>query len=405
MSETAGEETPAGTGAGFEDLGLAEPVLAGVRAAGFVEPRPIQARALPAALAGQDVLGLARTGTGKTAAFALPILEAVLRRSDGDGPVALVLAPTRELAAQIADDIEQLGVHVRPRVALVIGGVKAATQEASLGAGVDVVVATVGRLLDLVRGGAAALGEVGVLVLDEADRMIDMGFLPDVRRVLERLPAERQTMMFSATMPESVQALAQRVLRAPEIIDLGHTMPAETITHVAVTVRESAKGKLLQKLLEDAGEGATALIFVRTKQRAKAVSRDLERRRFDVELLHGDKKQGARTRALDRFRAGEVRVLVATDLASRGIDVEGVALVINYDVPTDPDTYVHRIGRTGRAEREGAAYTFLSPGDMGDLRAIEHRIGERIARAEVEGFANLDVEELSSPRRRSRRRR
>lgn len=409
MSEHARDVAGAGGPAeqGFEALGLSAPLLAGVRAAGFTAPRPIQARALPAALAGRDVLGLARTGTGKTAAFALPLLEAVGRREPGPAPVALVLAPTRELATQIAAECERLGSALAPRVALLIGGVKSAAQEARLAAGADVVVATVGRLLDHLRSGALSLDDVETLVLDEADRMVDMGFLPDVQRVLDRLPVERQTMMFSATMPESVQALAQRRLREPEIIDLGHTMPAETIDHVVVTVRESAKPKLLRALLDEA-EGQSVLVFVRTKQRAKSVSYGLQKRGLEVELLHGDKKQGARTRALDRFRSGEAAVLVATDLASRGLDVEGVGRVLNYDVPTDPDTYVHRIGRTGRAERAGVAFTFVAPGDLPELRAIEHRIGERIQRAEIPGFAVLDVEELSggrAPRRGGRRRR
>ncbi|MEC8495158.1 MAG: DEAD/DEAH box helicase, partial [Planctomycetota bacterium] len=231
MSEHARDVAGAGGPAeqGFEALGLSAPLLAGVRAAGFTAPRPIQARALPAALAGRDVLGLARTGTGKTAAFALPLLEAVGRREPGPAPVALVLAPTRELATQIAAECERLGSALAPRVALLIGGVKSAAQEVRLAAGADVVVATVGRLLDHLRSGALSLDDVETLVLDEADRMVDMGFLPDVQRVLDRLPAERQTMMVSATMPESVQALAQRRLREPEIIDLGHTMPAESI--------------------------------------------------------------------------------------------------------------------------------------------------------------------------------
>lgn len=384
----------------FEDLGLSEVVLRGVRDAGYDEPRPIQAATLPTSLAGRDVLGLARTGTGKTAAFALPILEriAASRRGGepaGSVPLALVLAPTRELSMQIAGDIRSLGEHVDARVALVIGGVDAERQAAELAGGVDVVVATTGRLLDFVQTGTVDLGGIRVVVLDEADRMIDMGFLPDVRSVLRTVGDERQTMMFSATMPEALQALAQENLRTPEIVDLGHTLPAETIEHHVVLVRGSAKPKLLRVILD--GDGATSvMVFVRTRKRAKAVAFALEKRGESVALLHGDKKQGARTRALDAFRRGEARVLVATDLASRGLDVEGVSHVVNYDVPEDPDAYVHRIGRTGRAERRGEAVTFIARGDLGALRAIEHRIGARVDRRLVKGFAALDEDDLSN---------
>ena len=400
-SPSPAPEQPAGPPVTFESLGLSAEVLAGVQAEGFTEPRPIQASALPPGLLGRDVLGLARTGTGKTAAFALPILERVHARGDrgeGRAPLALVLAPTRELGGQIAGDIRRLGAEVGVTVALVIGGVDPGRQAEELGAGVDVVVASAGRLLDLARGGRLDLGSVEILVLDEADRMVDMGFLPDVRRILERVPVERQTLMFSATMPPELQALAQRHLREPEILDLGHTMPAETIDHSAILVRGSAKMKLLKAILASE-DFRSAIVFVRTKQRAKAVSFALQKRGASAELLHGDKKQGARTRALERFKSGEVEVLVATDLASRGLDVEAVSHVINYDIPTDPDTYVHRIGRTGRAERSGIALTFISEGDLDDLRAVEHRIGMRLPRTRIDGFADLDIEDLAERRR------
>ena len=392
VPETAGESVR------FEDLGLSEAALRGVRDAGFEAPRPIQAATLPPALAGRDVLGLARTGTGKTAAFALPILERLAARSGHErterAPMALVLAPTRELSMQIAGDIASLGKHIGGRVALVMGGVDAERQVTELAGGVDVVVATTGRLLDHMRTGAVDLSRVEVVVLDEADRMIDMGFLFDVRSVLRAIGDERQTMMFSATMPEALQALAQGNLREPKIVDLGHTLPAETIEHHAVLVRGSAKPKLLRVIL-DAEDATSVMVFVRTRKRAKAVAFGLEKRGESVALLHGDKKQGARTRALQSFREGEARVLVATDLASRGLDVEGVSHVVNYDVPEDPDAYVHRIGRTGRAERRGAAVTFIARGDLGALRAIEHRIGARVERRTVKGFAALDEEDLS----------
>ncbi|MDB4561853.1 DEAD/DEAH box helicase, partial [bacterium] len=387
------EADPVPTGS-FDDLDLSPALRQGVADAGFVELRPIQAAALPAALGGRDVLGLARTGTGKTAAFALPILQRLEGRpAEAGRPRALVLAPTRELARQIEGDLVDLGRHLSVRMAAAYGGVKIDRQREALASGCDVLVACAGRLLDLVREGTCDLKEVEVLVLDEADRLLDMGFLPDVRRILERVPDERQTMFFSATMPEAVQALAQGVLKEPEIIDLGHTRPAETIEHSLHPVRSTARSKLLRTIVESDEEGS-AIIFTRTKQRAKQVARQLEKRGHTVSLLHGDKKQGARDRALQGFRDGEVRFLVATDLAARGLDVEGVARVINFDVPLDPDTYVHRIGRTGRADRTGEAITIASVEELDQVRAIESRIGARIPRKFLPTFAPLDLHEL-----------
>lgn len=387
----AADPVPTGS---FDDLDLGPALRQGVADAGFVELRPIQAAALPAALEGRDVLGLARTGTGKTAAFALPILQRLEGRpAEAGRPRALVLAPTRELARQIEGDLIDLGRHLSVRMAAAYGGVKIDRQREALEAGCDVLVACAGRLLDLVREGTCDLGEVEVLVLDEADRLLDMGFLPDVRRILERVPDERQTMFFSATMPEAVQALAQGVLREPEIIDLGHTRPAETIEHSLHPVRSTARSKLLRTIVES-DEAGSAIIFTRTKQRAKQVARQLEKRGHTVSLLHGDKKQGARDRALQGFRDGEVRFLVATDLAARGLDVEGVARVVNFDVPLDPDTYVHRIGRTGRADRSGEAVTIASVEELDQVRAIEARIGARIPRKFLPTFAPLDLHEL-----------
>ncbi len=378
----------------FDDLDLSPALRQGVRDVGFVELRPIQAAALPVALGGRDVLGLARTGTGKTAAFALPILQRLQGRPAAAGrPRALILAPTRELARQIEGDLVDLGRHLTVRMAAAYGGVKIDRQREALESGCDVLVACTGRLLDLAREGSCELGEVEVLVLDEADRLLDMGFLPDVRRILERVPDERQTMFFSATMPEAVQALAQGVLKEPEIIDLGHTRPAETIEHSLHPVRSTARSKLLRTIVE-ADEAGSAIIFTRTKQRAKQVARQLEKRGHAVSLLHGDKKQGARDRALQGFRDGEVRFLVATDLAARGLDVEGVARVVNFDVPLDPDTYVHRIGRTGRADRSGEAITIASVDELDQVRAIEARIGARIPRKFMPTFAPMDLHEL-----------
>jgi ATP-dependent RNA helicase RhlE len=388
----AGEE--ADVPSTFESFGLHPAVLRGVTAAGFTAPRPIQESALPPGLLGRDILGLARTGTGKTAAFALPLLQRLVTLDGEPGALrALVLAPTRELAQQIGADIEQLGQGTGARVALLIGGVKIDRQREALAAGASIAVACTGRLMDLVEEGTVSLKSVEVLVLDEADRMVDMGFLPDVRRILKQTPEERQTMMFSATMPEEIQALAQRILKTPEIIDLGNAAPPETIDHAILPVRSSAKTKLLLQILK--GEDFnSAIVFVRTKQRGKVLTFQLEKRGIPVTLLHGDKKQGARGRALDGFKSGEYSVLVATDLASRGLDVDHVSHVINYDVPLDPDTYVHRIGRTGRSERKGIAFTLLSRGDLDALRAIEHNIGARIDRRFLEGFAELDDEYL-----------
>lgn len=380
--------------ASFDDLDLAPALRQGVADAGFVELRPIQAAALPVALGGRDVLGLARTGTGKTAAFALPILQRLDGRPAAAArPRALILAPTRELARQIEGDLADLGRHLSVRMAAAYGGVKIDRQRGALESGCDVLVACTGRLLDLVREGACQLDDVEVLVLDEADRLLDMGFLPDVRRILERVPDACQTMFFSATMPEAVQALAQGVLKEPEIIDLGHTRPAETIEHSLHPVRATARSKLLRTIVE-ADEAGSAIIFTRTKQRAKQVARQLEKRGHTVSLLHGDKKQGARDRALQGFRDGEVRFLVATDLAARGLDVEGVARVVNFDVPLDPDTYVHRIGRTGRADCSGEAITIASVDELDQVRAIEARIGARIPRKFMPAFAPMDLHEL-----------
>ncbi|MEL6431020.1 MAG: DEAD/DEAH box helicase [Planctomycetota bacterium] len=405
MTASDGAQRPPGA---FDDLGLSGPLLSAVRARGFVALRPIQAEAIPPSLEGRDVLGLARTGTGKTAAFVLPLLERLLRAGDGSGaaarPRALVLAPTRELCAQIAAVVEAFAAETELGCALVIGGVSAGPQRAALEAGADVIVATTGRLLDLARDDAVDLGGVETVVLDEADRMIDMGFLADVEDVLRRTPARSQTSMYSATMPPELLALAQGTLADPVVLDLGGGMPAETIDHALVLVRESRKPRLLRALI-DAGGFAPAIVFVRTKQRAKAVFHGLEKRGERVALLHGDRGQASRERALTSFRSGDSSILVATDLASRGLDVEGVAHVVNYDVPLEPDTYVHRIGRTGRAERAGVALTFVGEGDLGAVRAIEHRIGARVDRRVVEGFAPLEDEDLAAPRRPRRRRR
>jgi ATP-dependent RNA helicase RhlE len=349
-----------------------------VAEAGFAEPRPIQAAALPPALLGRDVLGLAQTGTGKTAAFVLPILQRL--RTGARGSVrALVVAPTRELAAQVHEEIGRLACHMKLRSVLLIGGVSLARQKAALAARPDVAVACPGRLLDLLGQRALTLDRVEILVLDEADHMFDMGFLPDVRRILRALPARRQNLLFSATMPKEVRALAESVLVDPVRVELQIRQPVATIDHALCAVEEPAKLDALQRLLGE-NEVRSAIVFLRTKHRAKRVARRLDEQGFAAVALQGNMSQPQRERALQGFRAGRFKVLVATDIAARGLDIQGVSHVVNFDVPTTPEAYTHRIGRTGRAERSGIALTFVTGADRAQVRAIEKHLGTPIAR-------------------------
>jgi ATP-dependent RNA helicase RhlE len=380
--------------AGFDQLGLAPSLLRGVVAAGFVEPRPIQVATLPAALAGRDVLGLAQTGTGKTAAFALPILQrcAAERRR---GPRALILAPTRELATQIAEEIRMLACFTQAEVVCIFGGVSAQTQTRALARHPDIVVGCPGRVLDLIQQRDLRLGAVEMLVLDEADHMFDMGFLPDVRRILAELPRERQNMLFSATMPTEIRSLADRILRHPHVSELGCTEPPRTIDHMVVSVREDHKRSLLEHILaKDHCE--SAIVFTRTKRRARTLAQQLERSGVRVAAMQGNMSQPARTRAMDGFRNGSLDVLIATDILARGIDVQGISHVINFDVPNTPDAYTHRIGRTGRAECEGQAVTFVTRDDTAWLRATERKLGAPIARRVFEGFEAAEAESLDA---------
>ena len=366
----------------FADLGLAEPLLRALEAAKYTVPTPIQARTIPALLQGRDVLGIAQTGTGKTAAFALPVLQhlsASKERALPKSPRALVLAPTRELAVQIAKSFDTYGRGLGLRLGIVIGGLGFGRQVESLQRGVDILVATPGRLLDLVERGNVRLGNVTFLVLDEADRMFDMGFIRDVRRIVSSVSKQRQTLMFSATMPPDVARLAAEVLRNPERIEIapqGRTV--ERVEQRVYFVNSASKRALLSHLLADSAL-ERVIVFTRTKRGANRVAEALEDRGVPSEAIHGNKSQNARQKALDNFSRGKARVLVATDLASRGIDVTGVTHVINFELPADAESYVHRIGRTARAGASGIALSFCDGSERGQLKSIERLTNQRIS--------------------------
>ena len=367
----------------FAELGLSEPILRAVGAAGYTEPTPIQAHAIPHVLAGSDVLGMAQTGTGKTAAFALPILHRLgqstqPRQDRGRRIRVLVLSPTRELALQIAENFEQYGSETGLRLAVVLGGVDQNRQTQALRRGVDILVATPGRLLDLIDQGYIDLAWLEVLVLDEADRMLDMGFIPSVRRVIAQLPAKRQSLLFSATMPGEVRQLAEEILSDPVRIRVAPVKATtELIGQSVYLVDRRRKPQLLAHLLQ-AGPVTRALVFTRTKRGADRVARQLGKAGIRAESIHGDKTQSSRQRALASFKSNRPPVLVATDLAARGIDVDAISHVFNYDLPEQPETYVHRIGRTGRAGATGRAVAFCDAETRDLLRAIERLIGQKL---------------------------
>ena len=369
----------------FSDLKLHASLLAGIKELGFTRPTPIQADAIPPALAGRDLLACAATGSGKTAAFVLPILHRLMDRPRGRTR-ALVLAPTRELAAQIHQDMQALAVHTPLNGAAIFGGVGMGPQEHALRSGVDIIIATPGRLLDHFRQPYARLDALEVLVLDEADRMLDMGFLPDIRRILRQLPAKRQTLFFSATMPPPIAQLAREMLHDPASINLERqSTPAVGITQAVYPVPQELKALLFLKLLER-GDMQEALVFTRTKHRANRLAEFLVRRGVGAERIHGNRSQAQRTAALAGFKGGKFRVLVATDIAARGIDVEALGHVVNFDVPLVPEDYIHRIGRTGRAELTGEAFTFVAREEEAELRAIERVLGKRLPRVTVPDF-------------------
>jgi len=374
-----GESAPS-----FADLDLADPILRAVKDEGYEEPTPIQAQAIPHLLDGRDLMGRAETGSGKTAAFALPIIQ---RLSKGGRPRrnrarVLILTPTRELAVQIDESFRVYGRHMKLSRALVYGGVSQVPQVKALKRGVDVLVATPGRLLDLIGQRHVRLDSVEIFVLDEADRMLDMGFIPDIRRIVGMLPKKRQSLFFSATMPPAAMQLANDMTFEPVVVDLApkHSA-AENIDQKVMLVEQGNKRSLLCKLLEDA-EIARALVFTRTKHRADIVATCLKRAGVSAEAIHGDRPQAARQKALDRFRGGRTRVLVATDVAARGIDVDGITHVFNYEMPAEPEVYVHRIGRTARAGAEGIAYSFCDVSERSLLYEIEKLIKRPIDIAE-----------------------
>jgi len=373
----------------FESFPLDARVRAGIQAAGYSEPTPIQQQSIPPILAGRDLLGIAQTGTGKTAAFMLPILQRLLS-SPGRGVRALILAPTRELAEQIHQATLVYGKRTGVRSVAIYGGVGKPKQVEALRRGVDVVVACPGRLLDLAGERSLDLSRVEVLVLDESDRMCDMGFLPDIRRILKLVPARRQTLFFSATMPDEIRQLADGILRDPVTVQIGVIAPPKSISHALYPVSGGLKKSLLLAMLEGRASGR-ALIFTRTKHRARSLARDLAKRGYRVEALQGNMTQNRRQGAIDGFRGNKYDILVATDVASRGIDVASIAHVINYDMPDTPDAYQHRVGRTGRVDQTGEALTLSQPEDEPIVRQIERLLGQpfqrlRLAEFNYEGF-------------------
>ena len=369
----------------FTTLGLAPELVRAVADEGYAQPTPIQAEAIPLALAGRDLIGSAQTGTGKTAAFVLPILQ---RLSSGPRGTlrALILVPTRELAEQVAASIRAYGRHTHLKGAAIYGGVGMEPQTRALRHGVDMVVATPGRLLDHMERGHVDFSRLEVLVLDEADRMLDMGFAPDVRRILNALPDERQTMLFSATVSPEVDALARRALNGHASVEIGRrAQPAEGIEHVIVAVDKLQKRGALGAILKAKPAGQT-LIFTRTKYGADKLVTFLKREGIAANALHGDKAQSHRTRTLNQFRDGTAEILVATDIAARGIDVDGIRMVVNFDVPTDPEVYVHRVGRTARAGARGLALTLISPDEWLLMADIERLIGQSFPREVIPNF-------------------
>jgi ATP-dependent RNA helicase RhlE len=372
------QDTPVIT---FASLNLATPLLRALVEKAYTHPSPIQAKAIPPLLEGRDLIGCAQTGTGKTAAFALPILHRLAARpmpQISRRPRALILTPTRELAAQIGENISFYGRHLSLRHTVIFGGVGEHPQIRALAAGVDIVVATPGRLLDLMERNFVALDRVEIFVLDEADRMLDMGFAPDVKRIIARLPARRQSLLFSATMPESIRELANKLLHDPVRVDVAPAATTvELIEQRVCHVQRADKHRLLVHTLQQ-HPNELVLVFSRTKHGANRIADNLERDGIQAAAIHGNKSQGARQRALENFRTGQTRVLVATDIAARGIDVKGIAMVVNFDIPEEPEAYVHRIGRTARMGAKGLAYSFCDASEHSSFRDIQRLIRQTI---------------------------
>jgi ATP-dependent RNA helicase RhlE len=371
----------------FKALGLAPAILQAVQEAGYTEPTPIQVAAIPPILAGQDLIGIAQTGTGKTAAFTLPILTRLAAQTPPRRRTrVLVIAPTRELVVQIDENIRIYAKHLRLRIATVFGGVGENPQKTALNEGADIVIATPGRLLDLMGRRFGDFSGLEFLVLDEADRMLDMGFLPDIRNIVRSLPRHRQTLMFSATFSKEIETLTHQFQQSPKVVQIGRrSNPATTVTQLVYEVPHDLKQNLLVHLLGDPGMNMV-LVFTRTKHGADRVARKLEQQGITTGTLHSNRSQNQRLRALKDFKSGSVRVLVATDIAARGIDVDGISHVVNYDFPKHAEDYVHRIGRTGRAHAVGEALSFAAPDDQAALRSLERFIGRGLVRKRAEGF-------------------
>ncbi len=369
----------------FEQFDLSEPLRRALRQQGFEQPTPVQQRAIPPALEGRDVLGVAQTGTGKTMAFLLPSMQQMLRDGPAKGPAMLVLAPTRELALQIAEEARRLSQYTRLRIAAVYGGASLPKQAQALRQGVDLVVATPGRLMDHLQRRNVRFDGLRILVLDEADRMLDMGFLPDIDTIVRQLPEARQTLLFSATMPAAIQSLTYRYMRKPLRVEVENARPPEALRQQAYPVPKHLKTALLTALLKEQAV-ESALVFTRTKQDADIVARKLREAGLSVAEIHGNFHQKERLRALEQFRLGKARILVATNIAARGLDIEGISHVINYDPPEEAEDYIHRVGRTARVAASGVAWTLVTPDDEPLLYGIEHLLGKKIERARLPGF-------------------
>ena len=375
----------------FSTMGLSAPIFQAVQEAGYTEPTPIQTAAIPLILAGHDLIGVAQTGTGKTAAFTLPLISrltaaGILTAAGRKLPRALILAPTRELVIQIEENVVAYAKHLPLKMAVIMGGVSERRQISAMKAGVDIVIATPGRLTALMDSGDVDFRQLEYLILDEADRMLDMGFLPAIKRIVKALPTKRQTLLFSATFSKEIEALSREFLKTPQKVEIGKkSNPAATVSQAIYEVPKALKVKLLAHLLEDPAM-ESVLVFTRTKHGADAVSRKLEQSKIKCATMHSNRSQNQRQRALDDFKSGQIRLLVATDIASRGIDVEGISHVVNYDFPPQTDDYIHRIGRTGRAQAEGHAISFVTDEDKDAVRQLERHIGKTIERKKAEGF-------------------
>ncbi len=375
----------------FEAFGLDTSIMSGVRNSGYETPTPVQSKTIPSILEGHDVMGLAQTGTGKTAAFVLPMLNRLIKspvavQRGRKKPIrAMIIAPTRELAEQIDENIRELGKSTRLNSMTIYGGSSVYNQVKKLYRGVDIIVACPGRLLDHLNQGNLELSSVEMLVLDEADRMLDMGFLPDIKKILKRVPARRQTLLFSATMPADILKLSRQIMNDPKITQVDHSMPAKTVSHALYPVSEHLKTPFLLKLLRNI-ESESVLVFTRTKHRAKRVTDKLQRDGFKATPLQGNMTQNRRQESLNGFKSGKYQILVATDIAARGVDVSSISHVINYDMPDTADAYTHRVGRTGRAARTGEAFTFVTTADKPTVRSVERVMGLKLDSRKLEGF-------------------